>query len=186
MRNNKREREIHRSQVYNSCELSSSIFDILSLPFFFLRNTRSETSCKKSKMSNRVDEDEIERNNARRFWELISRTFPCYCETFSSKKVVSGCIDSLPRRFLNRAGISFAPANLSNLLTEESGGSSLNRRTFVNCETTHARRRDKLVQFRHEILPFPALSKTKLNFLIIRTRESGGKIVIPSDESVLF
>lgn len=48
---------------------------------------------------------------------------------------------SLPteRRFLNSAGISFASAtNLSNLLTEESGDSSLNRRTFVNRGTTHA------------------------------------------------
>lgn len=111
------------------------------------------------------------------FGNWLVETFPCYCETFS-KKVVSGCIDSLPRRFLNREGISFAPAtNLSNLLTEESGGSSLNRRTFVNCETTHGdlRRRDKLVQFRHEILPFPALSKTKLNFLIITNEGIGGK-----------
>lgn len=179
MRNNKREREIHRSRVYNinSCELSSSLFHLFF--FFKEKEMRILKSSKKSKISNRVDENEIERNNADCFWELINRTFLCYCETFS-KKVVSGCIDSLPRRFLNRAGISFAPAtNLSNLLTEESGGSSLNRRTFVNCETTHARRRDKLVQFRHEILPFSALSKTKLNFLIITNERIRKKIVIP-------
>lgn len=175
MRNNKRERYIDLGYIILIPVNYLHLYFIFS---FFLRKKKRGFWNRARSQKFRI-ENEIERNNADCFWELINRTFLCYCETFS-KKVVSGCIDSLSRRFLNRAGISFAPAtNLSNLLTEESGGSSLNRRTFVNCETTHARRRDKLVQFRHEILPFSALSKTKLNFLIITNERIRKKIVIP-------
>lgn len=106
------------------------------------------------------------------FWQLISRTFIAKHSQrgrFRLHRQFTKAFVEWGRDFLCPCDEPFKLAQ-----TEESGDSSLNRRrTFVNCETTHGRRRDKLVQFRREILPFPASSKTKLNFLIIRTR--GGK-----------
>lgn len=80
------------------------------MPLCFLKKRNEEL---KIRVETKRDENEIERN-ADCFRELISRTLLRNI----LKEVVSGCIDSLPRRLLNGAGISFAfPAtNLSNLL----------------------------------------------------------------------